>query len=146
LVTHDAEFAAECTDILMPEEVSVLSLTDVGLPEPAGAGANALHRATGKASAVAAFSNLPALGFAQEFRIDPLLRYGDGSGPQWTWPLPRSAPRETIHAEIRRADDKLVRGGYCGPDDRGAFIRCVLCLAWPDMETMVLEARTDCYL
>jgi XTP/dITP diphosphohydrolase len=142
-VTNAVSLVAECADILTPVGVSVLSLIDVGLPEPAEAGVAVLNRAAGKASVIASFSNLPSLGFAQEFRIDPLLRYGGGSGPQWTWPLPRSASREKIYAEMRKADDTLVRGGYCGPDDRGACFRCVLCLAWPDMETLVLEARTD---
>jgi hypothetical protein len=121
----------------------VLSLTDVGLPEPVGAGASALDRATRKASAAAWFSKRPALGFAQEFGIRPLLRFGDDSGPQWTWPLPHTASREKIYAEIRKAHDELIRGGYCGPDDRGAFIRCVLCLSWPDMENLVLETRIE---
>jgi XTP/dITP diphosphohydrolase len=142
LATHDAQLAAECADFLKPVGASVFSLTDVCLPEPSGAGTAALDRATRKASAVAWFANMPALGFAQEFCISPLLRYSDDS-PQWTWPLPHSAAISKIYAEIKKADDELNRGGYCGPDDRGAFFRCVLCLAWPDMENLVLEARIE---
>ena len=142
-VTHDARLVAECAEVLKPAGISVLSLTDMALPEPGGVGATALHRASGKASAVAWFSNLPALGFAQEFCIRPLLRFRDDSGPQWTWLLSPSGPRGKIYAEIKKAHDELNRGGYCGPDDRGAFIRCVLCLTWPDMENLVLEARIE---
>jgi Ham1 family len=122
---------------------SVLSLTDVCLPEPSGAGTTALDRATKRASAVAWLSNMPALGFAQEFCINPLLRFGDVGCPLWSWPLPHSGPSRIIYAEIKKADDELNRGGYCGPDDRGAFIRCVLCLTWPDMENLVLDARIE---
>jgi XTP/dITP diphosphohydrolase len=133
---------AECADFLKPAGASVLSLTDVCLPEPSGAGTTALDYATRKASAVAWFSNMPALGFAQDFCISPLLRYSDDC-PKWTWPLPHSCASSKIYAEIKKADDELNRGGYCGPDDRGAFFRCVLCLAWPDMENLVLEARIE---
>jgi inosine/xanthosine triphosphate pyrophosphatase family protein len=86
---------------------------------------------------------VPALGFAQEFRINPLLRFGDDSDPQWTWPIPHSLCRSKLHAEIKKVGDELNRRGYCGPDDRGAFIRCVLCLIWPDMESLILEARVE---
>jgi len=142
-VTHDARLAAEAANALEPVAISVLTLTDVGLPEPAGHGATALHRAAGNASAVAGSCGVPALGFAQEFCIDPLLRFSGGSGPQWTWLIPHSRYRSKLYAELKKADDELNHGGYVGPDDRGAFIRCVFCLTWPDMESLVLEARVE---
>jgi inosine/xanthosine triphosphate pyrophosphatase family protein len=86
---------------------------------------------------------MPALGFAQEFCINPLLRFGDDSCPLWSWPFRHSGPSRNVYEELKKADNELNRGGYCGPDDRGAFIRCVLCLTWPDMENLVLEARVE---
>ncbi len=142
LATHDTQVAALCADVLQPAGVTLLSLTDVGLPEPAESGSTTLNHAIGKASVVAWFAGTPALGIAQEFGIDPQLRYVDVNGPRWTWPIPLSS-RAEIYAEIKMAHDELNRGGYCGPDDRGAFIRCVLSLTWPDMESLVIEARVD---
>jgi hypothetical protein len=79
LVTHDAQLAAECADVLKSVRMSVLSLTDLYLPEPSGDGAKAPDRATSKASVVAWFAKIPALGFAQEFCINPLGEYHMGN-------------------------------------------------------------------
>jgi len=44
---------------------------------------------------------------------------------------------------MKGAADELNAGGYCGPDDRGAYFQCVLCLAWPDAEMRMFEGRAE---
>ena len=85
-------------------------------------------------------TNTPTVAPARGFYIDPLLRWG-GGGPQWFWPLPWPYATQELAAELRRADIDLDAMGYCGPDDRGAYFRSVLCLVWPDAESQVFEGR-----
>jgi XTP/dITP diphosphohydrolase len=122
--------------------IEVASLTDVGLPEPGGSARDPLHSATRKAAVVAALTTTPAVSLARGFYIDPLLRWG-GGGPQWSWPVPWPHEREILAAELWEAHHALDGMGYCGPDDRGAYFRTVLCLAWPDAESHTFEGRAE---
>jgi hypothetical protein len=108
----------------------------MGLPEPLGSERDAELSATIKARVVAAQADLPTLALARFFHIDPLLRWG-GGGPQWSWPLPWAYADESLAAELAQAHHALDGQGYCGPDDRGAYFRSVLCLVWPDSETQL---------
>jgi XTP/dITP diphosphohydrolase len=118
--------------------IDVMSLTDVGLPEPSESPRGPLHTAARKAAVVAAITNTPAIGYARSFYIDPMLR---GDGPQWSWPLPWPYGSADLAAELWTAHHALDAQGYCGPDDRGAYFRTVLCLAWPDAESETYEGR-----
>jgi XTP/dITP diphosphohydrolase len=120
--------------------IEVASLTDVGLPEPSGSSRDPLRNATRKAAVVAALTTTPAVGLARGFYIDPLLRWG-GGGPQWSWPLPWTRESDALAAELWEAHHALDGMGYCGPDDRGAYFRTVLCLVWPDAQSQTFEGR-----
>ena len=120
--------------------VDVRSLTDVGLPEPSGSTRGPLQSATRKAAVVAAVTATPAVGLARGFYIDPMLRWG-GGGPQWSWPLPWPHQNDALAAELWEAHHALDGMGYCGPDDRGAYFRTLLCLAWPDAHSLTFEGR-----
>lgn len=72
--------------------------------------------------------------------IEPLLHFG-GGGPPRSWPVPWPGKNEELAANLLEADDALVRGGYCGPDDRGAYFHTVLCLLWPNAESRIFEGR-----
>src|SRR5262245_60452834 len=133
--------AREFREVIGPCGIEVMSLTDVGLPEPSGSTRGPLDSATRKAAIVAAMTDTPAIGHARGFYIDPLLRWG-GGGPQWCWSLPWPYGSEALATELWEAHRALDGMGYCGPDDRGAYFRTVLCLAWPDAESQTLEGRT----
>jgi XTP/dITP diphosphohydrolase len=123
--------------------IEVASLTDAGLPEPSsGSTRDPLYSATRKAAVVASLTATPAVGLARGFYIDPMLRWG-GGGPQWCWPVPWPHESEALAAELWDAHHALDRMGHCGPDDRGAYFRTVLCLAWPDAESHTFEGRTE---
>jgi XTP/dITP diphosphohydrolase len=119
-----------------------MSLTDVGLPEPSESPRGPLHTATRKAAVVAAITNRPAIGYVRALHIDPMLRWG-GGGPQWSWPLPWPYGSADLAAELWTAHHALDAQGYCGPDDRGAYFRTVLCLAWPDAQSQISEGRFE---
>ena len=120
--------------------IEVLPLADLCLPEPSVSDSDLYLPLKIKAAVISAEAHLPTIGCARSFMIDPLLRYG-GGGPQWRWSVPWLGAKEDVVAELIQADNALNSGGYCGPDDRGAIIHTVLCLAWPDARTEVFEGR-----
>ncbi|MFZ1103175.1 MAG: non-canonical purine NTP pyrophosphatase [Hyphomicrobiaceae bacterium] len=140
--SHDDRLASRFRDLIGPFGVEMLSITDMGRPEPVGSDRDALLSATIKATVVAAESDLPAAALARFFHIDPLLRWG-GGGPQWSWPQPWPYASENLASELTEAYHALDAGGYCGPDDRGAYFRSVLCLVWPDGESQSFEGRVE---
>lgn len=117
-------------------------MTDLGLPEPAGRGQDPMRRAVTKAAVVAGFTGLPAIAQQRCFRIDPLLRW-HGGGPQWRWPLPWPHSADGLSRELKQANDHLNACGYFGPGERGAYLQCVLGVAWPGGETRVFEGRIE---
>src|SRR5262249_43249680 len=114
-----------------------MSLTAVGLPEPSGSG-GPLHRATRKAAVVAAIRNNPAIDHARSFYIDPLLRWRGGR-PNWPllWPWESAG----LAAELWGAHNAINAQRYCGPNDRGAYLRTVLCPQRPDLHAHFQHAR-----
>jgi XTP/dITP diphosphohydrolase len=140
--SHDEPLVGRFRAILGPCGIEVMSLTEVGLPQPSGSNRGLSDSATAKAAVVAAITGIPAIGHARGFRIDPMLRYG-GGGPQWSWPFPWPYASEELAAELEQADAALNASGYCGPDDRGAYFRSVLALVWPDLESLIFEGRFE---
>ena len=138
--SHDNQLVSAFRAVIEPCGIEVMSLTDVGLPEPSGSTRGTLDSATRKAAVVAAITNTPASGYARGFYIDPLLRWG-GGGPKWAWPIPWPYKIEDLAAELRKADHQLGGQGYCGPDDRGAYFRTLLCIVWPDAQSLTFEGR-----
>lgn len=72
--SHDAQLVSGFRRAVEGCGVEVMSLTDVGLPEPSGSARDPLRNATRKAAIVAAITNAPAIGLARDFHIDPLAR------------------------------------------------------------------------
>ena len=142
IATHDAQVMRLCEDAVAPVCSAVMSLTEVGLPEPTAICRHTRDTAIARATLVAMLCNLPAIGFARGFQIDPLLAFG-GGGPKWSWLLPVTHRRPQAFSELRKANDRLTREGYLGPDDRGAYFECCVCLALPDGETIFGSARMN---
>ena len=125
-----------------PAGVEILSLVDVAWPEPRTRGRDLAEIATGKAAVIAAYTNRPTVGIAASFEIDALRRYS-GGGPRRHFPDPWPHSEEQLVSELNHACEELDRCGYLGPDDRGAYFHCVMCLAWPDAETRMFESFVD---
>src|SRR5215510_5457240 len=125
--SHDVQLVGGFRRVVEGCGVEVMSLTDVGLPEPSGSARDPLRNATRKAAVVAAITYTPAIGLARWFHIDPLVRWG-GGGPQWSWSIPWPYENEVLATELWEAHHALSGMGYCGPNDRGAYFRTLLCL------------------
>jgi XTP/dITP diphosphohydrolase len=150
LASNDERVVSNLRNSIGPYDIEVVSLTEFGLPDPSHAHDHhrtkrrddGLLSATSKASVVAAMTDMPTIGLARGFYIDPMLRWG-GGGPQWYWPVPWPWASEELARELSEADDALNASGYCGPDDRGSYFRTVICLVWPDAESQTFEGRVE---
>jgi len=150
LASNDERVVSNFRASIGPYGIEVASLTELGLPDPSHPyhphrtkrRDDGLLSATSKASVVATMTDMPTIGLARGFYIDPMLRWG-GGGPQWYWPIPWPCASEELAGELSEADDALNASGYCGPDDRGSYFRTVLCLAWPDAESQTFEGRVE---
>ncbi len=147
--SHDERVVSDFRGSIRPYGIEVVSLAEFGLPDRHSHDAHRTKRrddvllsATTKAAVVAAITDLPTIGLARGFYIDPMLRWG-GGGPQWYWPIPWPWPSEQLARELGEADDTLNAAAYLGPDDRGAYFRTVLCLVWPDAESETFEGRVE---
>jgi XTP/dITP diphosphohydrolase len=141
--SHNERLVGSFRDAVGPCGIDVLSLTDVGLPDPSASARDIVQRATIRAAVVAALTGMPTVALARGFFIDPLLRWG-GGGPQWSWPVPWPYTDAELAAELWQAHNNLDAGGYCGPDDRGAYFRSVLCLLiCPEAEPLILDGRLE---
>lgn len=143
LASHDDHLLPLLNEAMKPLGIEVLPLAAFHVPEPALFDGDLTRALKTKAAMVSAAAGLPAIGHARSFRIDPLLRHGGDGGPQWRWPVPWPGAKQELAAQLIQADNALTRGGYCGPDDRGAFFHTLLCLAWPDARTRVFEGRME---
>jgi inosine/xanthosine triphosphate pyrophosphatase family protein len=150
LASNDERVVSDLRDSIGPHGVEIVPFTEFGLPDPShfhGARRtkrrdDALLSATSKASVVATMTDMPTIGLARGFYIDPMLRWG-GGGPQRYWPIPWPWASEELARELGEADDALIAYGCCGPDDRGAYFRTVLCLVWPDAESQTFEGLVE---
>ena len=98
--SRDQQVVERLREIVGPGGIEVLSLTDLALPEPSCPERHTARMAAYKATVIAALTDLPALGYARSFRIDPLLRWG-GGGPQWSWPFPWPHATEELAVALR---------------------------------------------
>jgi XTP/dITP diphosphohydrolase len=144
LIVADSDEAvvAACRAEFAASAIEILALSDVGLPEPRPSGRDAAEIAIRKAGIVAALAGYPAVTLASSFRIDPLRRDG-GGGPQWRFAEPWPFSAAEFVSELAQVFNKLAAGGYVGPDDRGAYYHCLICLAWPTWGTRLFEATVD---
>jgi XTP/dITP diphosphohydrolase len=145
--SHDERVVSKFRESIRPFGIEVVSLAEFGLPDRHSHDPHRTRRrddvllsATSKAAVVAAITDLPTIGLARGFYIDPLLRWS-GGGPQRYWPIPWPWANAQLGRELGEADDALNASGYLGAHDRGAYFRTVLCLVWPDAESETFEGR-----
>lgn len=138
LASHDDHLLPLLKNAMTSLGIEVLSLADFYLPEPPVSDSNLYIALRAKAAVISAATELPAISHARSFLIDPLL---EGKGPQWRWPVPWPGTCKDLSTELLQADNALNRGGYCGPDDRGALFQTVLCLVLPDASCQLFEGR-----
>lgn len=131
LASHNAGKLREVAALVAPFGMAVVSVKELGLPEPAETEDSFLGNAAIKARAAAAATGLPALADDSGFSVaslggDPGVRTAD-------WAERPEGGRDYALAMARVAD-------LAAPfPDRTAWFTCALVLAWPDGHTEGFE-------
>jgi XTP/dITP diphosphohydrolase len=135
LASHNAGKLREVAALVAPYGLEVVSVRELGLPEPAETENSFLGNATIKALAAASATGLPALADDSGFSVaslggDPGVRTAD-------WAELPDGSRDYAMAMAKVA--KLAAPHA----DRAAWFTCALVLAWPDGHTEGFEGRID---
>ena len=133
LASHNAGKLREVAALVAPFGMQVVSVGELGLPEPAETEDTFLGNATIKALAAARATGLPALSDDSGFSVaalagDPGVRTADwaevpGGGRDYAMAMAKVAALAAPHA------------------DRAAWFTCALVLAWPDGHTDGFEGK-----
>jgi XTP/dITP diphosphohydrolase len=133
LASHNAGKLREVTALVAPHGLLVVSVKELGLPEPAETEATFLGNAAIKALAAARASGLPALADDSGFSVASL---GGAPGVRTAdWAALPGGGRDYGMAMAKVAE--LARPHA----DRTAWFTCALVLAWPDGHTEGFEGK-----
>ncbi|MDB5374769.1 MAG: non-canonical purine pyrophosphatase [Belnapia sp.] len=135
LATHNAGKLREVAALLTPYGMDVVSVGQLGLPEPAETEDSFLGNAGIKALAAARAAGLPALADDSGFSVaslggDPGVRTAD-----WA-----ELPDGTRDYAMAMAKVAALAAPFA---DRRAWFSCALVLAWPDGHTEGFEGRVE---
>ncbi|MCB4823946.1 non-canonical purine NTP pyrophosphatase [Roseicella aerolata] len=133
LASHNAGKLREVAALVAPHGMQVVSVKELGLPEPAETENSFLGNAAIKALAAARAAGLPALADDSGFSVaalggDPGVRTAD-------WAELPGGGRDYAMAMAKVA---ALAGGH---PDRRAWFTCALVLAWPDGHTEGFEGK-----
>jgi XTP/dITP diphosphohydrolase len=132
IASHNPGKVREIAELLAPHGLSVVSASDLGLPEPEETGASFEANARLKALAAAAGADLPALADDSGLAVAALDGRPGIHSARWAGPA-----RDFATAMVR------VEETLAGKSDRRAHFVCVLALAWPDGRCETFEGRVD---
>ncbi len=138
LASHNPKKLKELEGLLAGRRISVRSARDLGLPEPAETEPDFTGNARLKALAAAAAAGLPALADDSGLVLAGLDGRPGVHSARW------AGPGQDYPAAMARLVAALATrfGSFAAADRRAAFVS-VVCLAWPDGETVCVEGRVD---
>jgi len=137
LATHNPGKLKEMRELLAPYGVDVVSAGELNLPEPVESGTTFEANARIKAAAAAEAAKLPA--FADDSGLVVEALDGEPGIHSARW----AGPAKDFARAMRVIEEKLAATGATSPAQRKAAFISVLCVAWPDGETVSFEGRVD---
>lgn len=138
LASHNPGKIREFATLFAPRGVEIIPAHDLGLIEPEETGSTFAANAQLKAEAAVAGSGLPALADDSGLAVAGLDGAPGVFSARWAGP-----GRDFGMAMTRIRDDLGARfGSFDAADRRAAFV-AVLCLAWPDGHSELIEGRTE---
>ena len=132
LASHNRGKLREIADLVAPYGIDMISVADLGLPEPEETEPDFAGNARLKAHAAAIASGLPALADDSGFCVAALAGAPGVHSARW------AGPDKDFAKAMARIQD--LRGA--NPDARAWFV-CVLCVAWPDGHSASFLGRVD---
>ena len=134
LASHNAGKLREVAALLAPHGLEVVSVKDLGLPEPEESAGTFLGNAAIKALAAARATGFPALADDSGFSVSALG--GDPGVRTADWATLPDGTRDYVLGMAKV--EERARGAA---GDRRAWFTCALVLAWPDGHTEGFEGK-----
>jgi XTP/dITP diphosphohydrolase len=135
IATHNAGKLAEIRDLLRPYGIATVSARDLGLVEPEETGSSFIANAKIKAEAAAKASQLCALADDSGLCVDALGGAPGIHSARW------AGDERDFASAMHKVEVALRTGG--GEPPFQAHFSCVLALACPDRETLILEGKVQ---
>ena len=132
IATHNPGKVVEIAELLKPLDLQIISVGDLGFPEPEETGATFTDNAVLKARAAAQASGLPALADDSGLSVSALNGAPGIYSARW------AGPSKDFNLAMRRVHDELGNS----PDRSAAFV-CVLALAMPQGGVQSFEGRIE---
>jgi XTP/dITP diphosphohydrolase len=132
LASHNRGKLREIADLVAPYGIDMISVADLGLPEPEETEPDFAGNARLKAHTAAIAAGLPALADDSGFCVAALEGAPGVHSARW------AGPGKDFAKAMARIQD--LRGA--NPDARAWFV-CVLCIAWPDGHSASFLGRVD---
>jgi XTP/dITP diphosphohydrolase len=140
VASHNPGKVREIHDLVAPYGLSVVSASELDLPEPEETGSTFQANAELKALAAAASADLPALSDDSGLEVEVLKGAPGIYSARWA-----GASKDFKLAMQWVADEVGERGGWTSQGPRANFT-AVLCLAWPDGTSEAFEGKVYGYL
>lgn len=137
LATHNPGKLREMRELLAAYGIEVVSAGELNLPEPEEDGTTFEANARIKAEAAARSAKLPAFADDSGLAVDALGGEPGIHSARW------AGPSKDFSRAMRVIEEKLAAAGATTPLLRKAAFISVLCVAWPDGETISFEGRVD---
>jgi XTP/dITP diphosphohydrolase len=137
LATHNPGKLKEMRELLAAYGVEVVSAGELNLPEPEENGTTFEANARIKAEAAARSAKLPAFADDSGLAVEALGGEPGIHSARW------AGPSKDFSRAMRVIEEKLAAAGATTPLLRKAAFISVLCVAWPDGETISFEGRVD---
>jgi len=135
VASHNEGKVREIRELLEPFGLSVVSASDLDLPEPEETGTTFAENAELKARAAAEASGSFALSDDSGLEVHALD--GDPVIYSARW----AGPSKDFLVAMKRVHEALGERGFLSDDDRRANFICSLCLADPSGESRIYEGR-----
>lgn len=147
LASHNSGKVREIGELLAPFAVKIMSVAELGLPEPAETGSTFAENAIIKANAAAIASGLPALADDSGLAVEALGGAPGIYSARW------AGGDKTFMSAMERVWKELNARRLAGePENRRAHFVCALALCWPPITfegagvCRVFEGRVDGHL
>lgn len=137
LATHNPGKLKEMRELLAPHGVEVISAGELNLPEPEENGTTFEANARIKAEAAAGAAKLPAFADDSGLAVEALDGEPGIHSARW------AGPAKDFSRAMRVIEEKLAAAGATSPAQRKAAFISVLCVAWPDGDSVSFEGRVD---
>lgn len=137
VASHNPGKVWEINELIAPYGFNAVSAGELGLDEPEETEPTFEGNAKLKALAAAKAANLPALADDSGLEVDALGGAPGIYSARWAGPT-----KDFNIAMDKVAKELTQRHAWTAPGPRANFIS-VLCLAWPDGETVTFDGRVD---